>query len=225
MFKSNFAIYTVAQLMIYLALMASPNRAAANEAFVTTQENPHAKNLLFLRGQLGLGRSSSKTSDADTAVDFHGMGHAFSFSGGFTLRNNLAVYGQISQHGSRNPSLTIDMNGSSTTAQPNTDLLLTTTAVGLGVTQYFSDFNLFWDASLGAGFLSVIANGDSDTTDLGPTAALAFGKEWILGPHLGVGVSAQLHLSRVHDSDTMPDGTGSHFTSTTMAFGISGTYN
>ncbi|MDZ4693520.1 MAG: hypothetical protein SGI86_00100 [Deltaproteobacteria bacterium] len=225
MFNRNFAFLTVTQAVIFIALTASPTRANADAASVTEKEAPHTRNQLFLRAQLGFGRSSSKAANADTAVDVHGMGHAFSFSGGYTLRNNLAIYGQISQHGSRNPNLTIDNNGSKTTASPNTDLLVATTAVGLGITQYFSDFNLFWDASVGVGFLGVAANGDSDTTDLGPTAALSIGKEWLVGPHLGVGVSAQLHLSRVHDADAFPDGTSGHFTSTTMALGISGTYN
>jgi hypothetical protein len=225
MFKRNVTIVTAASTLLFLATLANPNPAAANEATITASNDVHAKNRLFLRGQLGFGSASTTTSNADHAVDLHGMGHAFSFSAGYTFRDNFAVYGQISQHGSRNPSLTIDSDEGSETERPDQDLLLSTTALGIGITQYFSPYNLFWDASVGVGVLSLLAENDSDSTDLGPTGSLAFGKEWIIGPHLGLGLSAQLHLSRVHDADALPDGSSGHFTSRTLVIGFSGTYN
>jgi len=222
---SNRKLTFTALSLLTLGFTALPNRASAQEATVTESGTIHGKNRLFLRAQFGMGSTSNKSTAGGESVDYHGMAHAFSFSAGFTFRNNLAIYGQFTQHGSRQPKRTIENNNGTETLYASQNMLLATGTLNIGVTQYFSPYNLYWDASVGAGSLQVIARGFNHATDLGPAASIALGKEWIMGPHLGIGVSAQLHLARTFDSDAYFSKSGGHFTSRTMVIGISGTYN
>lgn len=216
---------THAALFIVMAMMANPVEVRANEIVAQAMETPHAKGRSFFRFQLGYGRSSTKAANDDLAAEFHGMGHAFSVAGKWTPVDRFAVYGQWIQHGSRNPNLTISEGETQSTLYPKSEMILATNSLAIGATQYFTPYNLFWDASVGLGALGGVWKGGARSSDVGPGVAFSLGKEWLLNSHLGIGLSAQLHLSRVHDREALPDRTSGHFTSTTFALGVTGTYN
>jgi hypothetical protein len=216
---------THAALFIFIAMAANPGEVRANEIVAQAAETPHAKGRSFFRFQFGYGRSTTSAANDDLAAEIHGTGHAFSVAGGWTPIERFAVYGQWIQHGAQNPSLTISEGDTESTLRPNSDTLMATNSLAIGATQYFTPYNLFWDASVGLGTYSAIWKGGSHTSDIGPGVSFSLGKEWLLNSRFGIGLSMHLHLSRVHDREALPDRTSGQFTSMTFAGGVTGTYN
>lgn len=183
---------------------------------------PHARGHLFLRGQLGLGHSRSEIGGAGYHLDARGIGHAATVSVGLTVLDGVALYLGLSQHGIRKPRITVRQER---TVRDQADFDLFAHGVGLGVTQYFSTYNLFWDATVGLGDLTFIEGSSWEATDVGPAGRIGFGREWWLAPRFGLGLTAQLHLLRARNPTPLPGGDHGAFFTRTIVLGVTATYN
>jgi len=139
------------------------------------------------------GGYASVSEDRDVGETVvHGGGFGFDLHAASFIRKNVSVGAELSMYGLSNP--TVSMGGMDV---GESKAHLTVGSVGVAVTGFEPDSNVF--ASLGAGiaFTSTSLTGDTSTARGGLDFNLLLGKEWWLSRQWGLGGAGQFFYMRI----------------------------
>ena len=173
----------------------------------------------FIRPELGLGYFSSSASQGGVDVTIKGGGAAFAIGVGGAVSENFIVGGQIWDYAVSDPTIKISYGGVTNSYSSSTSAAL----VGYGVllNWYLQPSNLY--IAVTPSFTRLVSDDGTNTatSEWGFGVRGAFGKEWWVSDHWGLGLAASLALSSNKDQ-----GTGAP-TFGTASFGLtfSATYN
>ena len=177
--------------VVALGLLAAPAVAGAQE------EGHHTHDGFFLQLDMGVGGLRS-TVPVTTFEDgrISGVARNYSIVVGGALVENLILAGHFWGASADRPGQRLgaqdldDLDGSSILS-----------ALGVNLTYYFMPLNLYVSASPSFTVLGFEEDGDLDATDGGFGVRLAVGKEWWVSKNWGLGLNAQLALSRNQSSN------------------------
>jgi hypothetical protein len=163
----------------------------------------------YLRAEIGGGYRSFSTEADGLAMRVSGAGGAASLLAGGTPLPNLVLLGEFSVSGLSNP--TIQINERSAEANDASVSLL---AFGPGLIYYVMPANVSLGASVVLTRLGLKQDGEtSATTEPGIGGVVRLGKEWWVGPHMGLGLSSQCTIASMKDkSETAATWLGTAFT-------------
>lgn len=174
-------------------VLESPASAQQYVYYAPPPPQTHSGGFYF-RGTLGFALPYAVEDYAGDEYAWYGLGGELTLSLGLSLPSGLALHADFLV--STTPEPRVSVNGEEIGYL--SDLNFTTTAFGLGLTQYFPS-----NALITAGFGGAIMTFDSDTyvfeSELGGYVTLGAGKEWWLGPRWAVGLIGRLTLLRVPD--------------------------
>ena len=173
----------------------------------------------FIRPELGLGYFGASASSGGIDLSVKGGGANFGLAIGGAVSEDFILAGQVWDYVASSPTVTIKSNGSelSGTADGSAGLV----GYGLLLNWYFMPSNLY--AAVTPSFTRLVAsNGtSSSTSEWGFGVRGAFGKEWWVSDHWGLGLAGSLALSSNKDS-----GSGSPtWGSWALGLSFSATYN
>lgn len=193
--------------VVVALLLASAARAQSDDA------HRHSGVYLELEGGLGfmVGSESSVTVSGPT-VDL-------GISLGGPVAGNLDLAGSVFGLSVINP--TFSSGGTSGQA---TSTSFGMVGIGPRLIYYFMPANFYLSGTVGLCRFSATTNSVSASTDIGPVARFALGKEWWVSSHWGLGFSGILTLATNNDPS---NNSSNRFTLTTWAtsMGFSATLN
>jgi hypothetical protein len=158
----------------------------------------------FLRLQGGVGGTSASQDE----LTLKGGSGALNVEIGGALTENFILYGKLFGTGTPDPDLEV---GDITFEGNNSDLSLNFGALGAGVSYYFMPVNLYVSGAVSLTSLGLTEDGDEvGDTGQGLGLHLGVGKEWWVSDQWGLGLGAELALSRVNGAENTDDwGVGS----------------
>jgi hypothetical protein len=201
-----------------LAALAQEAQAAPPAALVDPTIHRHKG--FFIRPELGFGYFGASASQGGVTLKVSGGGAALGLAIGGAVSEDFIVAGQVWDYVVSEPTVSMSGGGfdfSGTATDGSAGL------VGYGVllNWYFMPGN--WYAAVTPSLTRIVtSDGTSDfTSEWGFGVRGAFGKEWWVSDHWGLGLAASLALSSNKDAGTDPP------TFTTFCAGLtfSATYN
>ncbi len=159
----------------------------------TPDPGSHVHDGLYLRMQFGLGYTSMST---DAGVKASGGGAGFGIAVGGTIMPHVIVYGTILDNLVRDPTVRGDAVAPIVSGGNAGEV-----GIGVGLA-YYTDVNVFVATSF-LGSRLEINDGNGETirkSDWGFTFEGLLGKEWWVSDNWGLGVSAQMLLGSMQDS-------------------------
>jgi hypothetical protein len=159
----------------------------------------HVGFFLRLDGALGYA-SSLASSPAGTEQSVSGFAIPFGVAAGWAVVENFVLAGEL--WGVVAPSPKVTTHGQ-TVSRNDSHLVLG--GVGLNLTYYFVPNNIYLTVTPSAVMVGVTESGTLSRTQVGFGTKVAFGKEWWVADHWGLGVSAQFFFGltdeRGYDAD------------------------
>lgn len=197
-----------------LALVALvPLTASAQDA------TAHRHLGFFIRPELGFGYLTSSATEGGVTAKVKGSGGQFALAIGGAVKEDFIVGGQVWDYVASKPTVSLSGGGLDASGTADGDAGL----VGYGVllNWYFMPSNTYVAVTPSFTRLVSRSGGDSAASDWGFGVRGAFGKEWWVSDHWGLGVAGSLALARNKDS-----GAGAPtFTTFAMGVSFSATYN
>lgn len=140
------------------------------------------------------------------------VGGGFHFQIGAAVTENLILFGDIGGFTLTEPDVE---SGGISVSSSNLDV--TASGLGGGLTYYFMPVNIFVSGSVLASMNSLTFQGQDYESELGPSVFLSAGKEWWVGNSWGLGVAVFAEMGSTKDK---ADATGSQADMKTRIFGI-----
>lgn len=170
---------------------------------------PHSSGIL-IRGSLGVGSTAMGVDDA-YETRLYGATVEFGMAVGAIVAPNLALHGSIWLM--ETPSPRVDRSvGPYTLSSYESDRTLSLAAFGPGATVFLGPSNFYLTGSAGPAFLTTEIPSAAVIVDrsFGFAGDLGIGKEWFIGPNLGLGLAAHVGGFAVsgNDYDDHYDGFG-----------------
>lgn len=194
--------------------------ASASPATATGQVPAgfHRHDGAFLRFHLGFGGLKSDGG----RIGLSGTAGSFAIASGFSITDDLVLYGEIFDDVATSPKFTRD----GLTVPSGDKVTHTMIGYGAGLAWYFTPYNAYVGAMAGVGELSIEvtslgAVSQVFKTQLGPVVRLGVGKEWWVSTDWGLGVALNFEMGRMKDSGA----NSVTFTSTAYSVAFSATYN
>lgn len=179
----------IAAALAMMAALGAALPARADDTF-------HRHKGFFVRLDAEGGYLNTKASQGNTTLTFSGGGGGIGFGIGGALAENVILYFHVYDLLAFNPSVS---DGTNTVSTSNTSL--GTVGYGLGFSYYFMPTNLYLSITLAAAALTSETNNVRSNAKIGPGGRLAFGKEWWVSDHWGLGLAGQLSFAWNKDSD------------------------
>ncbi len=178
----------------------------------------HQHDGLFLRFQLGFGALQSTSPN----LKLSGSAGSFAFGLGFSLTDNLVLFGEVYDDVNASPRVTF--NGVSATT--NGAVTHTLVAYGAGLAWYVTPWNAYLSATGGVGqvelsFTDAAGVVQKNTSQNGPMVRVCLGKEWWVSTNWGVGASLNFETGSMKGGGTLP----ATFRTTSFGLALSATYN
>jgi Outer membrane protein beta-barrel domain len=175
----------------------------------------------YLRLLIGPAYATSSVPVGTSDLTFSGIATGLDVAAGYTVAENLSIYGQITGTSSKDPEVTAG------TAQGDAEGTLGVYGFGVGASYYVMPLNLYFHGGVLATQLTMESetmSGGSTTTskaesDTGFGLNAGIGKEWWLSDNWGLGAGAQFLFSKVKDEDN------DTWTSLAFTIGLSATFN
>jgi hypothetical protein len=205
------------------ALMAAPanTHAAADDA--STEPGYHRHDGLYLRFLLGIGSLSFSESPVYTngtgRLSASGTAGFFAFHLGFSLTDNVILYGALNGYSASNPDYSL--NGTSFAETLSNTLGVS--SYGGGLALYLDSLNAYISADLGTATTRITVGRAATSSKSGIGINLQIGKEWWVSKNWGLGAALFYHYSSM-DVDV----TGSvipRITNNVIGVAFSATYN
>ena len=151
---------------------------------------PRTHDGLFLRLAGGVAFANSEIEAGGTSLEFSDIGGDGNFAIGGVIARNLALHGTL--WGWAVDDADGELNGQDF----DSDIAVTMSAFGGGLTYYFEPSNLYLSGSVGLGHLDFHDEdddfGDGDT-DNGLVLTALLGKEWWVGNSWGLGLAGEVN--------------------------------
>ncbi len=152
---------------------------------------------IFLNANGGLGYGIFTESSGNQTASYTGLGFQYGAKLGFSLNENIVLYGAIDGHSLSNPTFTVT-NGSATASTSTNNLTYSVFMYGAGI-GFRTDSNFFIRTTLGVAKGTLSSGIASLSTDAGFGANLNIGQEWMVSDKFGIGVAGVAHYSNVKD--------------------------
>lgn len=165
-------------------------------------DKPHQHEGLYVRVSAGAGYLNASAKDA---ANRSGLGPAFTFATGYSVRRNLLVFFEGAVAGAIEPS------------EDTTSVVAT---FGGGLAWYFMPANIYLSGTIGANAFSIRTDAGQDWTQWGPGASVMVGKEWWVASELGIGVAGRIAVASMADQGGSP-----RWTTTAVGISLSATFN
>jgi hypothetical protein len=181
--------------VVVLGVLASAGTASAQQ----THQG------VYVHGELGAAFSDHQNA----GTEYTGWGPGMAVAVGGPIAENLVLHGDFLASWFENPTLTRGAVSMPTPAGITYDL--TRVALGPGITWYLMPINVFASGAItfGKQFTDVgTTNPSGQTTTLsyhtnwGLGFELALGKEWWVGPRVGIGVVGRYSYGQMDDAST-----------------------
>jgi hypothetical protein len=205
------------------ALMAAPAQTRATADDASTEPGYHRHDGLYLRLLLGIGSLSFSESpvytDGTGRLSASGPAGFFAFHLGFSLTDNVILYGALNGYSASNPDYSL--NGDSLTATLSNTLGVS--SYGGGLALYLDSLNAYISADLGTATTRITVGRTTTSSKSGIGVNLQIGKEWWVSKNWGLGAALFYHYSSM-DADV----TGSvipRITNNVIGVAFSATYN
>ena len=188
--------------------------AASGQTATSEEDGAHRHRGLFLRLEAGGGYLRSSATVDGLAGSISGPAGSLGVSLGWTLQENLSVFGHVSWSAAPSPTVSLgDSSGSQS--------LLSFLSGGPGVNYYFMPSNYYASAMvLLTGLFTTSRAGNSGSSEVGLGFKLAVGKEWWVGDRWGLGVAGQFSFGSNQDQ-----GSPSHWKTISPALAFSATFD
>jgi hypothetical protein len=205
------------------ALMAAPAQTRATADDTSTEPGYHRHDGLYLRLLLGIGSLSFSESpvytDGTGRLSASGPAGFFAFHLGFSLTDNVILYGALNGYSASNPDYSL--NGDSLTATLSNTLGVS--SYGGGLALYLDSLNAYISADLGTATTRITVGRTTTSSKSGIGVNLQIGKEWWVSKNWGLGAALFYHYSSM-DANV----TGSvipRITNNVIGVAFSATYN
>lgn len=209
--------WTAAVLLTLLVPLAAAAQEAPQAAPPAGADPTiHRHKGFFIRPELGLGYFATSASQGGLSVKFSGGGAGLGLAIGGAVSEDFIVAGQVWDYVVSDPDVTV--NGQTGSAGSETSVGL----VGYGVllNWYFMPSNLYVGVTPSFTKLVLDDGTGSSSSEWGFGVRGAFGKEWWVSDHWGLGLAATIGLA----SNKSGDG-GPSFGSAAFGLNFSATYN
>lgn len=163
------------------ALLASAPFANAGQ--------PRTHDGLFLRLAGGVAFANTEIEDGDESLEFSDIGGDGNFAIGGIIAHNLALHGTLWGWALD------DADGEFNDQDFESNVAVTMSAIGGGLTYYFGPSNLYLSGSVGMGSLDFHDEDDTfdGDTDHGVVVTALLGKEWWVGNSWGLGLAGEVN--------------------------------
>lgn len=205
------------------ALITPTPGTSAAPADAAPEPGYHQHDGLYLRFLLGMGSLSFSESPVYTngtgKLSASGPASFFAFHLGFSLTDNVILYGALNGYSASNPDYSL--NGTSLTATSSNTLGLS--SYGGGLALYLDSLNAYLSADIGTATTRLTVGSTNTSSKSGIGVNVQIGKEWWVSKNWGLGAALFYHYSSMDD-----DVTGSvipRITNSVIGVAFSATYN
>jgi hypothetical protein len=174
----------------------------------------------FLRPDLGVGfmTTSEPTGTSSGNLTVSGPAGVFGFVVGGAVAENIILGAHIYDGVVANPTVSLSSGQSGTTSNASLALY----GIGPEFTYYWMPSNIYFSATIALTQMSLTANGNSNSSQVGLGSRLAVGKEWWVSDHWGLGLAGHVSSSWNQDSGSV---SAPMLTTWALALAFSATYN
>ncbi|HEY0710004.1 MAG TPA: hypothetical protein VGG33_24540, partial [Polyangia bacterium] len=176
------------------------------------QPGTHEHDGFYLRILLGPGYASF---NGPSTIKLSGFGVGFALDAGGAISENLIAFGQLMVNSINDPELTgARLNGT-------VEGTFGSQGIGAGLSYYIMPMNAFVSGSLLFASLNSQLDGEEESSSEGKGIGvnLVAGKEFWVSSNWGLGIAAQMALSRVTDD------ADDEWTNVGFSIGMTGTFN
>jgi hypothetical protein len=178
----------------------------------------HRHDGFYLGVQLGFGGLKSTGGN----MELSGTSGSFAVALGFSIVDNLVLFGQVFDDVAVSPKVTLSGQPTSLSGTGTQAMI----AYGAGLAYYLMPINGYLAVTAGVGDLNYEVTGGTAgtqtlTTQKGPVFRFSVGKEWWVSTDWGLGLSLNLVKGSMKDQGTNPV----TFSSTAYSVAFSATYN
>ena len=150
---------------------------------------PRTHDGIFLRLAGGVAFANTEIEDGDESLEFSDIGGDGNFAIGGIVAHNLALHGTLWGWALN------DADGELNDQEFDSNVAVTMSAIGGGLTYYFGPSNLYLSGSVGMGSLDFHDEDDTfdGDTDHGVVVTALLGKEWWVGNSWGLGLAGEVN--------------------------------
>lgn len=201
-------------VLVLLAALAVDRPASAQQYVYYAPPPPQTHSGgFYLRGTLGLALPYAGERYGGSDYAWYGAGAEVTLSIGLSLPTGLALHADFLASATPEPRVSQDGVELGTLS----NVSFTTSAFGLGFTQYFPS-NALITGGLGAAVMAFESSTYRFDSEVGGYATLGAGREWWIGQRFALGLIGRVTLLRVPDS-------GSHISALVPSLSLSASFD